>query len=493
MVINSTVRSWTARHATRGCIMAALLWFPHLCGAASLALPAQAAPSRSDIGQNVARAVSATPNALPAVVPATASASIGGAKVAKSPYPPQATKQEIEMGEKAVAALEKDPSLKLVDGKKDAVAQALLDKLNGMAREIGRVSTRPLINYNVKIIEGDDLNAFTLPNGHIYISRGLLDFAASDDEIAAVIGHEIGHTARMHVTRGQAKTKPLQWVSLAALLAMLKGGRNGANIAQITPYLLTGIVNSYSIEFEKEADQAAIDELKQTNYNPSALVTFMQRLGEEEKRHPKVELGIFQTHPPSPERATAALKAIADAGLTYAPRAVVGSRQAIVVEARDRASVRFGTLTLIELALRPDEIAANMKIAATQKAPLQAVSTPSTSSAAPTTKTASAPTAKTTVTSPAFTTPNGKPSSAGVRAGEIATRINQMLRDNLKWHEISVRGDGQEARLYARETEIARATLADARLQNTTPLALAQKWKANFGRLFWSETLTGAL
>lgn len=398
------------------------------------------------------------------------------------------------MGIKAVAALEKEPRLKLLDGKTSAVAQALLDKLNGMARELGRVSTRPLIDYNVKVIEDDQLNAFTLPNGHIYLSRGLLDFASSDDEIAAVIAHEIGHTARMHVTRGQAKTKPLQWVSLAALLAMLKGGRSGADIAQMTPYLLTGIVNSYSIEFEKEADHAAIDELKGTKYNPSALVTFMQRLGEEEKRRPKVELGIFQTHPASPERATAALKAIADAGLTYAPRAVSGTRQALVVEGIDRASVRFGSLSLIELALRPDEVAANAKIAA-PKAPLQPVSTVAKSNTGPPQKTTSPPIPYVSSVKATASVPNTifKTSSAGVRAQAVATRINQMLRDNLKWHEITVRADGKEARLFARETEIARATIADARLQNMTPLALAQKWKANFGRLFWSETLNGAL
>ena len=76
--------------------------------------------------------------------------------------------------------------------------------------------------------------------------------------------------------------------------------QTGANIAQIAPYILTGIVNSYSVGYEKEADEAAIEQMAKTSYNPSALVSFMNRLTEEERRHPEIELGIYQTHPASP-------------------------------------------------------------------------------------------------------------------------------------------------------------------------------------------------
>ncbi len=367
--------------------------------------------------------------------------------------PPAATPKEIEMGRKAAAELEKSPKIKLLDGSKDPVAKALLDKLNTMARELGKASARPLIEYKVKVVEDDSLNAFTLPNGQIYVSRGLLDAVASDDEVAAVLSHEIGHNAHMHALRGQAKTKPLQWVSIAALAAMLTGGKAGADIAQLTPYVLTGIVNSYSVEYEKEADQAAVDQMKLTRYNPSALVTFMQRLTEAERRRPSIELGIFQTHPLSPQRVAAARKAIAQAGLEFNPRDVEGTRRA-TVEGKDSgvAQVKFGGVTLLEFA--------PMAGAPQTGAPQPGV--------------ASAPTPK-------------------ARAEAVAARINELLRANLKWHEIAARGDANAALLVARGVEIVRITPADARPLNTTPLALAQKWKVNFGRLFWGETINGGL
>ncbi len=377
---------------------------------------------------------------------------------AVKPVPPDLTPKEIELGKTSVEQLEKDPHVKLLDGSKDAKSKELLDKLNQMATTLGKVSARPLIHYNVKVIEDKDVNAFTLPGGHIYVSRGLIDMAASDDELAAVIGHEIGHNARMHVLREQAKTKPLQWVGIAAMLAMLKGGQNGANIAQIAPYILTGMVNKYSIGYEKEADACAIDEMRQTSYNPSAMVTFMQKLDDEEKRHPEVQLGIYQDHPLSADRVQSALDAIKKAGLTFTPRAVSGAREAVIAEKEDRVSVMWDQTPLFEYA--------------TPKAVAVPVSSTGTSSA---------------------TTPAGTISPAKKRAQVTAARLNSMMRDNLRIYEISVNADGDEATLNARGQEIARATIGDARLQNITPLALAQSWKASLQRLFWKESLNGSM
>jgi len=380
------------------------------------------------------------------------------AAAAVKPVPPDLTPKEVELGKTSLEQLEKDPHVKLLDGSKDAKSKELLDKLNQMAATLGKVSARPLIHYNVKVIEDKDVNAFTLPGGHIYVSRGLIDMASSDDELAAVIGHEIGHNARMHVLREQAKTKPLQWVGIAAMLAMLKGGQNGANIAQITPYILTGVVNKYSVGYEKEADACAIDEMRQTSYNPSAMVTFMQKLDDEEKRHPEVQLGIYQDHPLSADRVQSALDAIKKAGLTFTPRAVSGAREATVAEKEDRVSVMWDETPLFEYA--------------TPKAVAVPVSSTGTSSA---------------------TTPAGTISPAKKRAQVTAARLNSMMRDNLRIYEISVNADGDEATLNARGQEIARATIGDARLQNITPLALAQSWKASLQRLFWKESLNGSM
>lgn len=346
--------------------------------------------------------------------------------------PPGATPREIELGDKTSEQLEKDPKIKLLDPKSSPEAKALLDKLNGMAKELGKASARPDIVYTVKVIEDKDINAFTLPNGKIYMFRGLLDYTSSDDEIAGVIAHEIGHNAQMHALRGSAKAKKLSWVSLAAMAAVLAGGgQNAADLMQFSQYALIGVMNSYGVEYEKEADTAGLEEIKATQYNPSAMVTFMRRLELQEKRRPEVKLGIFQTHPPSEERAAALLAQMKTDGLAFTPRDVEGGQIAKIETKDDRFSVKITDLVILEFAKTP---------------------------------------------------------GAEARAQQAAKTINSLLRDNLKAHELSANSKGA---LMARGFTIATATPADAKLQNLSVEKCAQEWNENFRRLFWREQLNG--
>jgi hypothetical protein len=171
------------------------------------------------------------------------------------------------------------------------------------------------------------------------------------------------------------------------------------------------------------------------------------------------------------------MQALQAAGIPYTPRDVVGSRQATVIEPKDKpnvAAVQFGNVTLLELA------------------PL--TTAPTTSGALPVVgPDTQATTTMQPSTQPSTTPVTVDPSTAKARAEVVATRINDLLRANLRWHEISVSGDDSGATLVARGTVIARVMPADAKLENTTPLALAQKWRNNFGRLFWNETINGKL
>lgn len=350
--------------------------------------------------------------------------------------PPAATEKEVEMGNKASQRIEKDPKIKILDAKKDEKTKALYAKLNDMAQKIGKASARPLIEYKVKVIDDDtEINAFTLPNGSVYFFTGLLNLLSSDDEIAAVMAHEIGHNARMHVLRGDKHAKTLSLLSLAAILAALAGGREGANIAAFSQYALVGVMNGYSIEYEKEADSAGVDEMIRAGYNPSAMATVMQRFVVEEKRRPYVELGVYETHPAAPERVVAIERQIRAAGLPFNPRAVTGAPEALAVDQKDRVAVQFMNATLLEFA--------------------------------------SAPTAM-------------------QRAQQSARVLNELIRDNLKMYEVkAVMSYDNAAVLSARGTEIARVTPADAALQKLTPLECAQRWRENLKKIFWRETVGG--
>jgi predicted Zn-dependent protease len=360
-------------------------------------------------------------------------------KAGQEEVPRGATRREIEMGDKAQAELEKSPKLHLLDPKSSPTAKALIDKLNEMAHELGSRSARPEIAYEVKVIDDTDLNAFTIPNGKIYMYRGLLDFAASDDEIAGVLSHEIGHNAKMHAVRGAAKSKKLSLAAMAAMAAMLLG-RGGADVGQFSQYLLMGIMNGYTENYEKEADTAAIDQMKGTRWNPSALVTFMRRLEQAEKSRPEFEPGIFRTHPPSEARAEAAIAQMKSEGLEFSPRDVQGARRAQSIASADRVRVLFGSDVLIELAATP--------------ATLPAVQ---------------------------------------ARANAIAARVNDLLKDNLKLHEISLSSDAASATILARGLPLAQITAADATLGKGTPLEVATRARDNFRKLFWRETIRGAL
>lgn len=361
--------------------------------------------------------------------------------------PQGATEREVRLGDKAAAQLEKDPKIKFLDPAKDEASKALHEKLNAMAQALGKNSGRPKIVYKVKVIEDDEINAFTLPNGNIYFYRGLLDILGSDDEIAAVMAHEIGHNAEMHVTRGTAKANKLSLIGMAAMLAALAGGKSGADVALFSQYLLTGIINGYSIEYEKEADSSAVETMRKGGYNPSALATVMGRFEAEEKRRPKTDPGIYRTHPPSDERVQAIEKQIRAAGLSFNPRAVSGGASAIAVEGEGRVTVQFKKATLMEFAA--------------DAAPGQSIL------------------------------------SARQRAEQAASIFNELLKNNLKLHELQIQSEqsgGQTiAILTARGTEITRVLPADAALQKMSVMECAQKWRANLGQIFWRETVNGAM
>ncbi|RYG65560.1 hypothetical protein EON80_17125 [bacterium] len=356
----------------------------------------------------------------------------GSAKAAKDAPPKDATKQEIEEGKKAAAELEKSKSIKLLDPASSPDAKALIDKLNGMATRLGAVSQRPGIKYIVKVIEDKDVNAFTLPGGHIYFYRGLIDYASSDDEIAGVLAHEIGHNTRMHAIRGEKQAKKLSLANLAALAAMMAGGQSGANIGQFTQYLLIGVMNGYGVGYEKEADQSGLEMMIAAGYNPSSMVTFMRRLELLEERSPEVKLGIFQTHPPSDERADAMLAELKADNIPFEPRAVTGGKTTFVSEATDRYAVKLGDIVILELAK------------------------------------------------------SGADASA--RAQNAATKINDFLRANGQLYEVSTTASGQ---LSGKGQTFVTANADDAKLQNKALSAVAPAWKANMQRLFWRERLNG--
>jgi len=165
--------------------------------------------------------------------------------------------------------------------------------------------------YSFKVVDDKDVNAYSLPGGFIYVNKGLLDYVQSDDELAGVLAHEIAHAAHGHMMKLIREQNKMQQKMLLPLILLTVLSRSpGADIGNLIfagQLYMVAKLNSYGVEAEKDADQTALRYLTRTKYNPVGLLTFMERLARDELRRPERELGIYRTHPPSPERAEALL------------------------------------------------------------------------------------------------------------------------------------------------------------------------------------------
>ena len=152
--------------------------------------------------------------------------------------------------------------------------------------------------YEVRIVQEETPNAFAIPGGLVYLTSGMIDFCRSDDELSGIIAHELTHTDKNHIMTQVARNQKL---SLAALLVIVASKGQGAapvlaNLAQVA------IMNSYSRDLEREADLGGLDKLHSAGYSPAGMVTVMERLSEEQLKHPWVDPGIYMDHPDTKER-----------------------------------------------------------------------------------------------------------------------------------------------------------------------------------------------
>lgn len=163
------------------------------------------------------------------------------------------------------------------------------------------VTDRKDVVFFIKVIDDDIMNAVSLPGGYIYLFRGLLEKMDSDDEIAGVVAHEMGHiTARHAVKRIQAAYGAM----VLEIAAVQAGGGNAAALA------LNTIFSSYSQADEFEADRLAVKYIRAAGYDPNAVVTVLRKLREHEVKEPTRQFSYWRTHPYIAQRIAAANKEI---------------------------------------------------------------------------------------------------------------------------------------------------------------------------------------
>lgn len=198
--------------------------------------------------------------------------------------------QEVAIGEGMAQQVEHDE--KILD---DAEWQAYL---NEVGQKIVKVSDRQDIQYQFKVIESDQINAFAAPGGYVYFYTGLLKVMENEAEMAAVMAHEISHVVARHsVKRIQAALG----VALAYDLVFGSDGSSKALDAAINVGMGLTFA-SYSRSNEREADEFGLVYLVKAGYNPQGEVTMYEKLAAQGGGERSVFEQLASSHPETQER-----------------------------------------------------------------------------------------------------------------------------------------------------------------------------------------------
>jgi len=185
--------------------------------------------------------------------------------------------------------------------------EALQAYVNEIGQRLAAKSHRPNLQYTFTVLDSDEVNAFALPGGYVYITRGIMAYLNNEAELAGVLGHEIGHVTARHSVRQQ--TGATAAGIGATIVGVLTGSGDLANIAGAAG---SALVSGYGRDMELEADGLGAEYLNRLGYDPKAMIDVVRllknqemlevQMAREEGRKPHVYHGVFATHPDNDTR-----------------------------------------------------------------------------------------------------------------------------------------------------------------------------------------------
>ncbi len=196
---------------------------------------------------------------------------------------------------------------------KDAELNAYVNRIG---QKLAAVSHRPGLQFQFKVVDSTSVNAFALPGGFIYITRGLLAYLNSEAELAAVLGHEIGHVTARHSVRQQSAATATGVVG--AVVTATTGVRGSQDLFNL---MGGALLSGYGRNHELESDRLGAQYLLKAGYDPQAIIAvigvlknqelFETQRAKEEGRTPRSYHGVFASHPSNDRRLQ---EVVADAG-----------------------------------------------------------------------------------------------------------------------------------------------------------------------------------
>jgi predicted Zn-dependent protease len=185
--------------------------------------------------------------------------------------------------------------------------EALQAYVNETGQRIAKASHLPNLQFTFTVLDSEEINAFALPGGYVYVTRGIMAYLNSEAELVAVLGHEVGHVTARHAVRQQ--TGATAAGVGATLIGVLTGSGDLANIANMAG---TALVRGYGRDMELEADSIGAEYLARLGYDPEAMIDVVRllknqemlevQIARQEGREPRVYHGVFSTHPDNDTR-----------------------------------------------------------------------------------------------------------------------------------------------------------------------------------------------
>ncbi|MFC1804388.1 Maf family nucleotide pyrophosphatase [Candidatus Omnitrophota bacterium] len=201
------------------------------------------------------------------------------------------TDREVQIGRSIAKQIQED---KETEPAEDPLIQ---ERVEDIGKRIATVCDRKDIDYHFMVLEEDEVNAFALPGGFVYIYRGLIDKIENDDQLACVIAHEIGHIVARH------SIKKLQAITGYSILRILTvAAPQGAQVGNAADLAFASIITGYAREDELLADRLGTRYAKMAGYDPRAMIDFLEKLQEINRRKPLRPKSYFKTHPYVPDR-----------------------------------------------------------------------------------------------------------------------------------------------------------------------------------------------
>jgi predicted Zn-dependent protease len=189
------------------------------------------------------------------------------------------------------------------------------------------------VPFTIKVIDSEEVNAFALPGGYMFVNTGLVLKADNEAELAGVLSHEIAHVAARHGTKQASRGQLINYASIPLIFI---GGWAGYAIREAATLAIPMGFLQFTRSMEIQADSLGLGYLDKSGYDPVSFVDFFERIETIEKKQPGAIAKLFYTHPMTGDRIRRAQKQI-ERDLKVQPQYVVDTSEFHAVKDRLQA------------------------------------------------------------------------------------------------------------------------------------------------------------